>query len=79
MGRSTKGSQLCRYWIAEWIFNLFNIAQQIGGRDVEETFSTLQADLEMAERYDLKINLMPLGSKTAAKPEIDKGDENEIE
>ena len=56
-----------------------DIAQQIGGRDVEETFSTLQADLEMAERYDLKINLMPLGSKTAAKPEIDKGEENEIE
>ena len=53
-----------------------DIAQQIGGRDVEETFSTLQADLEMAERYDLKINLMPLGSKTAAKPEIDKGEEN---
>ncbi len=56
-----------------------DIAQQIGGRDVEETFSTLQADLEMAERYDLKINLMPLGLKSAAQPEIDKGEENETE
>jgi lambda family phage portal protein len=55
-----------------------DIAQQIGGRDVEETFSTLQADLEMAERYDLKINLMPLGLKSAAQPEIDKG-EDEVE
>ena len=56
-----------------------DIAQQIGGRDVEETFSTLQADLEMAERYDLKINLMPLGLKSAAQPEIDKGEENETD
>jgi lambda family phage portal protein len=53
-----------------------DVAQQIGGRDVEETFSTLQADLEMADRYGLKINLMPLGLKSAAKPEIDKGEEN---
>ena len=29
--------------------------------------------LEMAEKYGLKINLMPLGAKTAAQPEIDKG------
>jgi hypothetical protein len=32
----------------------------------------------MAERYDLKINLMPLGLKSAAQPEIDKG-EDEVE
>ena len=34
---------------------LFKFCKQIAGRDVEETFSTLQADLEMAERYNLKI------------------------
>ena len=53
-------------------FSTFSdINQQIAGRDVEETFSTLQADLEMADRYGLKINLQPLGQKQPAQPEID--------
>tara|TARA_R100000750_G_C2313021_1_gene83235 strand:- start:227 stop:844 length:618 start_codon:yes stop_codon:yes gene_type:complete len=49
-----------------------DISQQIAGRDIEETFSTLQADLEMADRYNLKVNIEPLGAKSAAQPEIDK-------
>ena len=53
-----------------------DVSQQINGRDVEETFSALQGDLEMADRYGLKINLEPLGAKSAAKPEIDKEGEN---
>tara|TARA_B100000579_G_scaffold297627_1_gene247665 strand:+ start:617 stop:2122 length:1506 start_codon:yes stop_codon:yes gene_type:complete len=52
-----------------------DISQQIAGRDVEETFSTLQADLEMAERYNLKINLEPLGLKNPAQPKVDDGNE----
>ena len=53
-----------------------DVAQQVGGRDVEETFSTLQSDIEMAERFDLTINLLPLGKKKAATPEIETDDEN---
>ena len=48
-----------------------DISQQISGRDVEETFSTLQADLEMAERYNIDINLQPLGLKNPAQPKVD--------
>ena len=58
--------------------SMSDVAQQTGGRDVEEVFSAIQSDLEMADRYNLKINLMPLGAKTAAQPEIDKGEEDEI-
>ena len=54
------------------LLSFSDVSQQINGRDVEETFSALQADLEMADRYGLKINLEPLGAKSAAKPEIDK-------
>ncbi len=50
-----------------------DISQQISGRDVEETFSTLQADLEMAERYNIDINLQPLGLKNPAQPKVDDG------
>ena len=57
--------------------SMSDVAQQTGGRDVEEVFSAIQSDLEMADRYDLKINLMPLGAKTAAQPAIDKGEDDE--
>ena len=57
--------------------SMSDVAQQTGGRDVEEVFSAIQSDLEMADRYNLKINLMPLGAKTAAQPEIDKGEDDE--
>ena len=55
--------------------SMSDVAQQTGGRDVEEVFSAIASDLEMAEKYGLKINLMPLGAKTAAQPEIDKGND----
>ena len=54
-----------------------DISQQISGRDVEETFSTLQADLEMAERYNIDINLQPLGLKNPAQPKVDDGIETD--
>jgi lambda family phage portal protein len=57
--------------------SMSDVAQQTGGRDVEEVFSAIQSDLEMADRYNLKINLMPLGAKTAAQPEIDKGEDDD--
>ena len=49
-----------------------DISQQISGRDIEETFSTLQADLEMADRFNLEINLEPLGAKNPAQPKVDE-------
>jgi capsid protein len=52
-----------------------DVAQQISGRDVEETFSTLQADLEMADRFNLEINIEPLGAKNPAQPKVDDGTE----
>ena len=53
-----------------------DVAQQVGGRDVEETFSTLQSDIEMAERFNLTMNVLPLGKKKAATPEIETDDGN---
>jgi len=55
-----------------------DVAQAVSGRDVEEVFSTLQSDLEMAERYGLKINIQPLGQKAPAQPEVNNGtDDND--
>ena len=56
-----------------------DVAQAVSGRDVEEVFSTLQSDLEMAERYGIKINIQPLGQKTPAQPEVNNGtDETDV-
>jgi capsid protein len=55
-----------------------DVAQAVSGRDVEEVFSTLQSDLEMAERYGIKINIQPLGAKNPAQPEVNDGtDDND--
>lgn len=40
------------------------------GRDVEELFSQIQADKEMAERYGLKLAFEPFGNKAPVQPEI---------
>ena len=40
------------------------------GRDVEELFSQIQADKEMAERYGLKMAFEPFGAKAPVQPEI---------
>ena len=58
------------------LLSFSDVSQQINGRDVEETFSALQSDLEMADRYNLKINLEPLGAKLPAQPEVNN-DETE--
>lgn len=44
------------------------------GRDVEELFSQIQADKEMAERYGLKMAFEPFGMKAPAQPEVDEPD-----
>ena len=44
------------------------------GRDVEELFSQIQADREMAERYGLSMAFEPFGMKAPAQPEVSEGD-----
>ena len=44
------------------------------GRDVEELFSQIQADKEMAERYGLKMAFEPFGAKAPVQAEIEADD-----
>ena len=41
------------------------------GRDVEDVFSQIQSDKEMAERYGLKMAFEPFGAKFPAEPDVD--------
>jgi lambda family phage portal protein len=41
------------------------------GRDVEDLFSQIQSDKEMAERYGLSMAFEPFGNKSPATPEVD--------
>jgi len=41
------------------------------GRDVEDLFSQIQSDKEMADRYGLKTAFEPFGNKSPATPEVD--------
>jgi capsid protein len=45
------------------------------GRDVEELFSQIQADKEMAERYGLKLAFEPFGNKAPVQPEISEAED----
>ena len=44
------------------------------GRDVEELFSQIQSDKEMAERYGLSMAFEPFGMKSPAEPEVKDAD-----
>jgi capsid protein len=44
------------------------------GRDSEAVFSQIQADLKLAEKFGLDLNLLPLGPKLPAQPETDSDD-----
>jgi len=46
------------------------------GRDVEELFSQIQSDKEMADRYGLKMAFEPFGVKSPAEPDV-TGDTDE--
>jgi len=41
------------------------------GRDIEDVFSQIQSDKEMAERYGLKMAFEPFGAKFPAEPDVD--------
>ena len=44
------------------------------GRDVEDLFSQIRSDKEMAERYGLSMAFEPFGMKSPAEPEVSDGD-----
>ena len=43
---------------------------------IKELNEKLQSDIEMAERFNLTMNVLPLGKKKAATPEIETDDGN---
>ena len=45
------------------------------GRDVEELFSQIASDKEMAERYGLSTAFEPFGAKAPVQPEVSNADE----
>jgi len=47
------------------------------GRDVEETFSQINRDKEMAKQFDLSMAFEPFGNKAPATPIIE-GDDGEV-
>jgi len=46
------------------------------GRDVEETFSQINRDKEMAKQFDLSMAFEPFGQKFPAEPEVTGGDDD---
>jgi lambda family phage portal protein len=48
------------------------------GRDVEETFSAISRDKELAEQFGLKMAFEPFGTKLPSEPEIVGGDDGDI-
>ena len=47
------------------------------GRDIEELFSQIEADKEMAARFNLKMAFEPFGDKSPIAPDISNGTTNE--
>ena len=56
--------------VSNGIVSLSDIAANYG-RDVEDVFSQIQADKEMAERYGLKLAFEPFGQKLPVEADID--------
>lgn len=44
------------------------------GRDAEAVFSQIQADLQLAEKFGVEMNLLPLGPKGPATPSVESDD-----
>ena len=59
--------------LSNGIVSLSDIAANYG-RDVEDLFSQIQSDQEMAERYGIKTAFQPFGSKLPAEAEVDGAD-----
>lgn len=48
------------------------------GRDVEETFSQISRDKEIASQFGLSMAFEPFGQKMPAEPIVDGGDDGEV-
>lgn len=59
--------------LSNGIISMNDIAANYG-RDVEELFSQIQSDKEMAERYGLSMAFEPFGQKAPAQPEVSDPD-----
>ena len=46
------------------------------GRDVEDLFSQIQSDKEMAERFGLSMAFEPFGNKSPATPDVETGEDD---
>ena len=44
------------------------------GRDAEAVFSQIQADLQLADKFGVEMNLLPLGPKGPATPSVESDD-----
>lgn len=59
--------------LSNGIISMNDIAANYG-RDVEDLFSQIQADKEMAERYGLKMAFEPFGNKLPVEPDVEGAD-----
>jgi capsid protein len=48
------------------------------GRDVEETFSQIARDKELAQQLGLSMAFEPFGTKMPAPAEVDGGDDGNV-
>ena len=46
------------------------------GRDVEDLFSQIQSDKEMAERFGLSMAFEPFGNKSPATPDVESSEDD---
>ena len=71
--RSRKRNQCLDKWDAEW--DLLTLSQAHIGRDSESVFSQINSDLQTAESFGIEMNLLPLGPKATATPEVERESE----
>ena len=62
--------------VSNGMVSLSDIAANYG-RDVEDVFSQIQSDKEMAERYGLKLAFEPFGAKLPTEADVE-GAEDEL-
>ena len=52
-----------------------SVIQAHFGRDPESVFSQINSDLQTAESFGIEMNLLPLGPKATATPEVERESE----
>ena len=54
------------------VINSHSDIQAHFGRDPESVFSQINSDLQTAESFGIEMNLLPLGPKATATPEVER-------